>query len=407
MSEETTTEIPTQSLADAIQYRIEQELLGDRPAPENNPKPADDPSPDAKTEGGGEGKQGEAKEGEKPAEAASLEDLTKLDDDDGEAKADPKKDEDADDDDIPEEVRKQGGKAAAKWGDLKKQARDAERLSSENETLRQRVTELEGKKGGSDEVENLRKALAEKEKVIAAMDVTRSDEYRQAVLEPMATLEDRARALVADAEDEDRLIEALAESNPKIRASKLSEIAENLPDYQRRKLYRIEEDLDALLEKRSGLLRHSTQAKEELDRNRMAERQVQTEQEKAALSDAAEAVWKNITKKLPWLSGEDGKVLAEFAEVEAKGRAGLAPDAPLGTRAFAAYAVELVPKMDAIIRKGQARISELESAVKALKGSSPQMGGGAASDEGRDDEPLADRIMRQAAGAGVFGGRGW
>lgn len=304
-------------------------------------------------------------------------------------------------DEAPEEVKAQGEKAVVRWGELKKAEKERDRLKAENEELRVKLDSGDTAKV-SKELEELRTKLAEREKVIAAYDVTQSDEYQRYVVEPMNKLEERARNLTEDAEIEEGIISALAEVNPKRRLTRLAEITDGMSEFQKFELYRIVGEMDNLFAKREEVIQNAYKAKEEIDRSRMAERQKETEEQKQARLSASDTVWKNLVKKLPFLTDEEGNLRKEFEEVKVNGRGGITEEMSLGTQAFAGYAAHLVPKMTEVIATKDKRIKELESSIAALQGAAPSMGNNGSREvvEIREDLPLEDIIMRKARESG-------
>ena len=328
-------------------------------------------------------------ETEKPVKVATVDDFTG-DAEDPIEDAEPDKDAADDNDAPPEDVK--GEKATTRWGELRKKEKDYDRVARENEELKKQVAKV-STESSSKEVEELRKAIAEKERIISTVSVTDSDEYYNAVTEPLIRLEEEARTLVSDKEDEDNIVAALAETNPKLRNEKLSQISEGLSQLQTIKLLRIADGIDAVFLKDQELRKNAHLAKEEIDRNKLVVRGQETEKEKAARSAAADTVWKNIAAKFPFLVDENGEVKADYKDVHDKGRAGNMADMPLARQVFAGYAVELVPKLSAENEKKDSRIASLEATIKAMKGSSPSIGNGTTTTTVDPNKPLSAHIM--------------
>lgn len=306
-----------------------------------------------------------------------------------------------DGDEAPEEVKAQGEKAVVRWGELKKAEKERDRLKAENEELRVKLESGDTVKV-SKELEELRTKLSEREKVIAAYDVTQSDEYQRYVVEPMNKLEERARNLTEDPEIEEGIISALAEVNPKRRVTRLAEVTDGMSEFQKFELYRIVGEMDNLFAKREEVIQNAYKAKEEIDRSRLAEHHKETEEQKQARLAASDTVWKNIVKKLPFLTDEEGNLRKEFEEVKVNGRGGITEEMSLGTQAFAGYAAHLVPKMAAVLTAKDSRIKELESSIAALQGAAPSMGNNGSREvvEVSEDLPLEDIIMQKARASG-------
>lgn len=335
-------------------------------------------------------------ETEKPVKTATVDDFTgDAEDPIEETGADKDGDETDDNDAPPEDVK--GEKATTRWGELRKKEKDYDRVARENEELKKQVAKVSAD-SASKEVEELRKAIAEKERIISTVSVTDSDEYYNAVTKPLIRLEEEARTLVSDKEDEDNIVSALAETNPKLRNEKLSEISEGLSHLQTLKLLRIADGIDEVFLKDQELRQNAHRAKEEIDRNKFVERNQETEKEKAARSAAADTVWKNIAAKFTFLVDEDGEVKPEYKDIHDKGRAGNIAEMPLAKQVFAGYAVELVPKLSAENEQKDSRIASLEATIKAMKGSSPSVGNGTTTTTVNSNRPLSAQIMEMMNG---------
>ena len=243
----------------------------------------------------------------------------------------------------------------------------------------------------------MRNQLSESQKYIFAHNVTQSDEYRQAVLEPMQRIEARVKNLASDDETALEIISALSEPNERLRTEKLAEVAEGMGEYHRSKLAGIESDLDLLFDKKEELFAKSEQAGQEIERNKLASKAQESEKDKLAREPAADQVWRNVVKQLPFMTDEDGKVLDEFKDVQKLGRAGINPNNSIGTQAFAGYATQLVPKMATLLQKNADKIQELESAISALKGSSPSINNGSHQKPVKDNRTLSEIVMDRIA----------
>jgi hypothetical protein len=334
-------------------------------------------------------KGGEAKPDSAPVKESTVDDFLGEDSDEPEVAPD--------DEDIPDDVKNQGEKAIAKWGDLKKttkeQAKELERVTRELAELKANANSKPAQDSPA-EVEELRKALEDRERVIAAVSVVDSIEYKETVSAPAIRLENRARSLTQDDDLAESMVDAVFEADPKSRHTKLADVCDGLPDYTRTQLMRIADDVEIVMERRDELFANAQVAKQEIERNRLAQKGEESAKEKAARIEASNTVWKNIVKKLPFVANEDGEVLPEYKDVREKGLGGITDETSLGARAFAAYAVHLVPKMDTIINQQKSRISELESSIKAMKGAAPDMGNSGSDSKAHANETAAERVIR-------------
>lgn len=319
----------------------------------------------------------------KPVKAPTLDDFTSLEDapeeeetpEEEEVEETEEEVEDPEgDDEVPEEVTKQGEKAVETWKTLK----------TEKKTLNQKVKTLEAELAAAKkapatptaELEALQKKLADQERVIAAVNVKESEEYRNAVVAPLTSIEAKARNLTTDEDHENLIIEALGEPDPKVRIRKISEAAEGMSDFAKNEFYSLVRDIDGVFAKQQDIMARSVDAKKELDAKKLAEQGRETQQQKEARLAATEKVWGNVVKKMPWMLDENGAVKPEFAKIKDNIGDGLTPSSPIGTQVFASMAAHLVPEMAAVISNKDAEIATLKKSVAALKGAVPRKGSG-------------------------------
>lgn len=318
-----------------------------------------------------------------PAKAPTLDDFINLEDtpDTEEVEEDPLDTEedpieglDDDEDDTPEDVIKQGDKAVETWKTLKQ----------EKKTLNQKVKALEAeltaaKKAPATptaELAVMQKRIAEQERIIAAVQVSESEEYRQAVRSPLIAIEEKARSLTQDEDQEELIIEALADTNPKTRIQKISEAAEGMSDFAKNEFYSLVREIDGVFAKKQEIFSRSVEARKELDIKKLAEQGRETQQQREARIAATDKVWGNVVQRMPWMLDDNGSVKPEFAKIKEGIGDDLTSNSPIGTQVFASMAAHLVPTMAKEISSRDAEIATLKKSVAALKGASPRKGGG-------------------------------
>lgn len=324
----------------------------------------------------------EGEEKPKPVKAPTLDDFINLEDapeagEEEEVEEDEieeeVEEEEPSDDDVPDDVTKQGEKAVETWKTLKTEkkvlSQQVKALKAELDTVKKAPA------APSAELEVLQKRLAEQERIISAVQVSESEEYRQAVKAPLIAIEEKARTLTQDADHEELIIAALADLNPKTRRQKIAEVTEGMSDFDKNDFYSLVREIDGVFAKQQELYARSDEARKELDAKKLAEQGRETQQQKEARIGATEKVWGNIVKKMPWMLDDTGSVKPEFAKIKEDIGEGLTPSSPIGTQVFASMAAHLVPKMAAEISSRDAEIATLKKSVAALRGAAPRKGG--------------------------------
>ena len=304
----------------------------------------------------------------------NLEETSEVEEEEIEEEIEEEEEEIPDDDEVPDEVAKQGDKAVETWKTLK----------TDKKTLSQKVKALEAELANAKkapatptkELAEMQKRLAEQEQVISAISVKESKEYHEAVVAPLTSIETKARSLTTDEEHEELIIEALGETDPKVRIRKISEASEGMSDFAKNEFYALVRNIDKVFAKQQDILARSVEARKELDAKKLAEQGRETQQQKDARLAATEKVWGNVVKKMPWMLDETGEVKPEYVKIKDGIGDGLSANSPVGTMVFASFAAHLVPEMAAVISTKDSEIATLKKSIAALKGAAPRKGGG-------------------------------
>jgi hypothetical protein len=138
-------------------------------------------------------------------------------------------------------------------------------------------------------------------------DLEDTEAYKSAVTEPLDNLMEQTKQL-ADKYDIDPevLIDAFAQEDQTIQDETLAEILSEATDRDKAKIYRIIEDINPILERRSQLLENASEA---LNEANLAAEKRQEQEAAERLQDrtnAARNVAERVKKKLPFLSGIEG-----------------------------------------------------------------------------------------------------
>ena len=295
MSEEQAVADPTDSLPEE---QPEMDFTAALDAAFENLNTVDTPEPDDTAEA-------DVEETETVAKDEPVEEQTEVDDNDSNDDSfDPTSDLD---DDIGDDWTP---KAASRFKALKAELKES---TTELDQLRQQVSEQESKikelSGMSEypDYEDMKSKLEAYEKEKMFSDLEETDAYKSAVTEPLDNLMEQTKQL-ADKYDIDPevLIDAFAQEDQTIQDETLAEILSEATDRDKAKIYRIIEDINPIIERRSQLLENASEA---LNEANLASEKKQEQEAAERLQDrtnAARNVAERVKKKLPFLSGIEG-----------------------------------------------------------------------------------------------------
>lgn len=272
-------------------------------------------------------------------------------------------------------------KAANRFKQLKNELKSNR---SEVEELRQTMKEQEAKmKEMSGLVEGqdfdtLKSKLAEFEQDKLVNDLEATSAYKEAVAEPLNAILERANAIASKYDIEgDSLIDAIAEEDADKQDSMLSDLLYSASDRDKASIYRIVEDLNPILERRTELYANADAALKEAQ-SLEEQRQNEDVAKQAELrTNVTRNVVQRVNEKLPFLSGFDG---LDMGGIEQKA-AGLDPSVvhPVDF-AYNSVAAQLLPT---IVREYLGARKEAENLTDKLaeyEGAEPTVSGAAATD---------------------------
>jgi hypothetical protein len=294
-------------------------------------------------------------------------------------------------------------KAASRFKALKAELKES---TTELDQLRQQVSEQESKikelSGMSEypdyedmksKVETSKVETYEKEKMFSDLEDTEA--YKSAVTEPLDNLMEQTKQL-ADKYDIDPevLIDAFAQEDQTIQDETLAEILSEATDRDKAKIYRIIEDINPILERRSQLLENASEALNEA--NLAAEKR--QEQEAAERlqnrTNAARNVAERVKKKLPFLSGIEGLDMDSIQQKAAEVDPSVLHPVDATYNSISAQLLPTIVKEYIGLQKEvdalTDRLSEYEEAEPTMSGTSPtskQVAG-----QAKKDTSFADSI---------------
>jgi hypothetical protein len=289
-------------------------------------------------------------------------------------------------------------KAASRFKALKAELKES---TTELDQLRQQVSEQESKikelSGMSEypDYEDMKSKVETYEKEKMFSDLEDTEAYKSAVTEPLDNLMEQTKQL-ADKYDIDPevLIDAFAQEDQTIQDETLAEILSEATDRDKAKIYRIIEDINPILERRSQLLENASEA---LNEANLAAEKRQEQEAAERLQDrtnAARNVAERVKKKLPFLSGIEGLDMDSIQQKAAEVDPSVLHPVDATYNSISAQLLPTIVKEYIGLQKEvdalTDRLSEYEEAEPTMSGTSPtskQVAG-----QAKKDTSFADSI---------------
>lgn len=272
--------------------------------------------------------------------------------------------------DIDESRLDLDDKAKAKWGELRKELKQAKaRLSelenSSTETPAQRAEDPQY----TEQLEQFQQQIAEYERQLSIAKVESSREYREMVVAPMDAIISSTEAIAQTfGVDVDALIDAVTDSDPKKQSSKLSDLVDLLPERDRQRIYRMADDVLMIYEQDAQLRQEATEAAKELEFREKQTQEMTKAEYRTAFKKATEKTWNVFKERLaPVLEGVQVDSLLQDAM-----KADL-DSADVELKSYSASAGILLPHLVEKLSKKDAEIAELKKTLKGYQKSTPKV----------------------------------
>lgn len=264
-------------------------------------------------------------------------------------------------------------------GDLK-EAR--EKLAQYESELAQKSKELQTAKERAEdltELEDLRSQVEKYEKQLFASRVESSKKFKELVTEPLAKIHSGIAGLAkASGVDANEIRNALVEDDPRARADKLSDLAENMTDYAKMRLYALADKTDEVFEVQDRLRQQAVDAADELRKEEEKETQAEKRKRVDQYRQSVDEVANVLMEKIPMLKGDPELV----EQLRSSAKAEVLGDAAPNIQAFGALSSQLVPKMAKQLFDQAQEIAQLKESLKSYQSASPGAGTG-----GDDETP--------------------
>lgn len=277
-----------------------------------------------------------------------------------------------------EETPKMTEKAAAKWGDLKKENSN---YKKEIETLKAELEKVKATAPSStEEIEQLKQINSEYERELSAARIEATQEYKTNVVEPMVGvmgfLGDLAKKYDLSQKD---FLEAMAESDPSRQSDLITDLASSMNERDRLKLYGAADDYAEIIRRRDYYQSSSRERMAQIEAERNAELAKQKEQTEKGALEAKEAyqkatskVFEDLKKSVPILS--DDEVAADVQRLANGDYSNATPE----LKSYLAHSGALLPHLLKSLREAKASLESANKTIASYRNGSPKAGRGSA-----------------------------
>lgn len=281
----------------------------------------------------------------------------------------------------------------ADWKKAKeaKRAVESERdkLKAELEDLRrqpastQNTAEIEAVK---QELESYKQRLESYEQEMAVVDVTRTEEYRTNIAQPLAVAEQTIQEFANKYELSIPQIAAAAmKDNVLERNALLAEMASNMNEFDKMDFRKTIDDARSLYLRSEKAKADAKNALKFVEEKRQKEMSQKQEQEKTLRSEASKKVWDSLTKTLPESLRSDEKAMAILAKDAIESDI---LSAPPEIQAYATQAAVLLPTYKAQLDAAMKEIADLKASIAKRSGAMPKAKSGSIPVASGEDEPV-------------------
>jgi len=261
------------------------------------------------------------------------------------------------DDETPTSMTRSAG---AKFKELKSELKDWKTKYAELE----KVVSESGSKPPED-YEALKSKVEEYERELSVTRVEATQEFKQAVVQPLNQVLTTAYSLADKyGVEEKTLQEALAETNLDKQSEMLQDLASGFTERDRLGLYRMADDVAVLLKRKDDIKANAQSAYSTLTER-------QQKESSTARTAALDTVYKTLSEKIPLFKNKDiadkVKSIATSTDV-----ASSRPD----VQAYATYAGAILPHIVREYTSQANKIAELEKTISSFRKTVPKAGGG-------------------------------
>ena len=179
-------------------------------------------------------------------------------------------------------------------------------MRQQSKEYESKIQELTGLVENKD-VEQLQSKLAEYEQQQALSNLEQTQAYRQAVTEPLAVLVEQADQ-IADKYgiDPDALVDIISLDDPQEQEEQLAELLPNASDRDKARIFRIMEEIDPIIQRRTSLYENADAALAEAKHLEEQQNAAQAAEQARFRQNVTRNVVERVQEKLPFLKGIEG-----------------------------------------------------------------------------------------------------
>lgn len=289
-------------------------------------------------------------------------------------------------DTTPEELPNATPKAAEHWkivkNDLKKTReelrQERDRAATEIQKRDEELTRLREQTARVAELEEKAKFVDDAERELAISRVEGTREYKETIITPLKAIEEQAELIAKSSDvDVDRLIDAMTHPDPVKRRELLKEVTAGIDEMDKLDIKRMSDDAVALLQKRDQIRERAAEAQREQETVAKTRTEAEIQKARAAYKAQAENAVGELKKRVPFIpivEGEDAE--AVFGDIVKKASEIDFDSANPSTKAFAAAAGLVLPRVLKQLNKVMEENKSLSAKVAAGNTVRPSMGGG-------------------------------
>lgn len=277
-----------------------------------------------------------------------------------------------------------------------KKAKEAKRaVESERDKLKAELEELRRQPASTQntadieavrkELESYKQRLESYEQEMAVVDVTRTEEYRTNIAQPLAVAEQTIQEFASKYELSIPQIAAAAmKDNVLERNALLAEMAANMNEFDKMDFRKTIDDARSLYLRSEKAKAEAKNALKFVEEKRQKEMSQKQEQEKTLRSEASKKVWDSLTKTLPESLRSDEKAMAALAKDAIESDI---LSAPPEIQAYATQAAVLLPTYKTQLDAAMKEIADLKASIAKRSGAMPKAKSGSIPVASGEDEP--------------------
>jgi hypothetical protein len=277
-------------------------------------------------------------------------------------------------------------KATAKWGELRTKAAQAAELATKVADMEKRLKEAESAKAATNdsetaaEVERLRKINEGYEAELAVSRVEATKAWKESVVAPMESLAETLVAITGKySSNPSKFMEAFAEADLLKQSDLLTELAADMNERDRLKVYGLADRYSSIMQTRDKLQADAKEKKLSLETER-ASAEAKAKEENSKTEAAAKAeyekavtkVFEDLKKTVPVLA--DPEVSADVLNLASKDYSAAPPD----LKAYMAHSGAILPHILKVLREKDAELAKANSTISEYRKGSPKASKGSA-----------------------------